>query len=219
MSQIPIPFIVSATGVSAPRAEAAIGFGFGGPQRRILNVQYISQTVSNWCWATCATMLSRFVLGSSLKICAAASKLIPSGGCCSGAPDEGTFDRSWDKGSCNRTCTVDEVQQLHGILGMSSVHIIGSVSFADLQHEIAASGRPVEVAYSWTGGGGHVAIVQGIDASTRTIYVHDPWPDYGQTVVPYENLLTAYGKGTWFHTWIGITNANIASTNTNTVGV
>lgn len=168
---------------------------------------YLSQTVSNWCWATCATMLSRFlVTGSSIRICEAASRLIPQDACCVGAPPEGTFNTTWQKGNCNRTCTVEEVVTLHGMLGLHSRHVDGMISFEDLVNEIAVEGRPVEVAYLWSGfgAGGHVALVQGIDPATRTVNIHDPWPDNNVIVGPFNDLVTAYGKGTWFHTWIDI---------------
>ncbi len=195
-----------ATDALATDAPATDALG-APPAPRILGVPYVSQTVTNWCWATCATMLSRFLTGGALRICDAASTLIPLGSCCEGAPPEGTFDRTWNKGGCNRTCTVAEVHGLHGMLGIASTHVAGNVSFAALQAEIADKGRPVEVAYSWTGGGGHVAIVQGVDAGAGTVNIHDPWPDYGQIVAPYNGLVTAYGKGTWFHTWTGIATA------------
>ena len=195
MIQAPIPIVV-------PSEAELMGVG-EAPQRRVLNVPYLSQTVTNWCWATCATMLSRFY-GAQIRICEAAAKLIPNDGCCNGAPAEGTFDRTWNKGSCNRTCTVAEVADLHGKLGLSSTHIAGTLSFADLESEISVNGRPIEVAYSWTGGGGHVAILRGIDSQAKTVRVNDPWPDYGETVTSYNGLLTAYGKGAWFQSWRGI---------------
>jgi hypothetical protein len=151
-------------------------------------------------------MLSRFLKGDGLKICQAASTLIPQGGCCTGAPPEGTFDPTWQKGNCNRTCSVDEVAQLHGMLNLASRHVVGTISFNDLQAEIGA-GRPVEVAYFWNGGGGHVALVQGYDSATRSLNIHDPWPDTGQTVATMHGLETAYGKGTWSHTWTRISSA------------
>lgn len=198
MTQTPIVFYVP--------DEVSLGLG-AASIRRVLTVPYLSQPVSNWCWATCATMLSHFVTNRTLKICEAASTLIPKDGCCAGAPEEGTFDRSWNRGSCNRTCSVSEVRLLHGRLGMASTHIAGSVSFEELRAEIVDAGRSVEVAYRWTHGGGHVALVCGIDGATRNVNINDPWPDYGQMVVPYDTLVSAYGLGTWFHTWTGISTA------------
>jgi len=195
MTQSQIPFVVPST----------VDLGAPGT---LLYVPYLSQTVTNWCWATCATMLARFY-GGTITICEAATKLIPNDGCCSGAPEEGSFDRFWNKGACNRTCTVDEVGELHGYLGLVSKRSAGQISLSDLAQEIVVNGRPIEVAYSWFGGGGHVAIVRGIDADTQAVYINDPWPDYGQTVVPFQELRTAYGKGTWFQTWIGIGKAEV----------
>lgn len=189
--------------VPASDSQAFVGIG-AADTRRILNVPYLNQPVTNWCWATCATMLSRFLKSTDLKICEAVSKLIPTDSCCVGAPQEGSFDQRWTKGSCNRTCSVSEVGLLHTQLGLSSTHTRGNVSFEELRNEIVIAGRPVEVAYAWTGGGGHVALVQGVDADTQNLNIHDPWPDNGQMVIPYSSLVTAYGKGSWFHTWTNI---------------
>ncbi len=197
MTQSPIPFVV----------PASVTVGLGAPPT-LLSVPYLSQTVTNWCWATCVTMLVRF-WGGTITICQAASKLIPNDGCCTEAPEEGSFDRFWKKGTCNRTCTVDEVGELHRRLGLVSNRSAGQISFDALAEEVAANGRPIEVAYAWTGGGGHVAIVRGIDADTQTVYICDPWPDYGQTVAQFNELRTAYGKGTWFETWTGIGKAEV----------
>lgn len=174
-----------------------------GAAPTLLAVPYLSQPVTNWCWATCATMLARFH-GHAIRICEATSKLIPNEGCCEGVPPEGTFNRSWSKGTCNRTCTVDEINKLHVAIGLKSKRCSGQVSFAELERELSTSGRPVEVAYAWTGGGGHVAVVRGIDHDKQMVHVNDPWPDYGQTVVQFEALRSAYGKGAWFETWTDI---------------
>lgn len=201
MTQSPIVFIV-------PECCRPEGLNFGAPtSRRILDVPYVSQTVSNWCWAACATMLSRFVVGSSLNICEAASTLISQGDCCVGAPPADTFDRTWNKAGCNRTCTVDEVAELHGMLGMTSRRVNRALDFVDLHTEIVESGRPVEVALGWVGGGGHVVIARGVDGGTQSVSIHDPWPDTGQIVVPFKKLESAYGLGSWFDSWTGISVA------------
>ena len=202
MQQAPIDFVTPADSVLA--SAGAVGIGHG-PMARELPVPYLSQTVTNWCWATCATMLSRYCKSSSLKICEAASLLIGNT-CCKGAPQEGTFDPTWTYGSCNRTCSVAEVVELHGKIGLSSTHQGSAVSFDTLKNEIIAN-RAIEVAYSWTGGGGHVAIAYGFNSTTSSVNVNDPWPDTGQIVVPFDQLASAYGKGSWFDTWTGISTA------------
>ena len=199
MTQRPIEFMIPAELGSSVEPQFD-----GPPDKRILGVPYVGQTAGNWCWATCATMLSRFTLKSNLSICQAASTLIPAGNCCAGAPAEGSFNNDWDKPTCNRTCTVSEVQQLHGMLGMQSTHAGGAITFDQLHDQIAGSGHPVEVAFSWFGGGGHVVVAQGVDKQTQSVNINDPWPDTGPVVVPFSKLLSAYGLGSWFDAWTGI---------------
>ena len=53
-----------------------------------LDVPYLRQTASEWCWATSATMVSRFLFQSAIKICQVASTLIADQDCCAAAPAE-----------------------------------------------------------------------------------------------------------------------------------
>jgi hypothetical protein len=163
---------------------------------KLLEIPYIQQTKKNWCWATCATMLSKFATQKELTICEAASKLIPEGRCCSAT------------GECDRTCTVDEVKKLHKLLGMDSTHRGNSITFDEIHNQITLINSPIEVAFRWTGGGGHVAIVHGSDMLARTVHVNDPWPDRGSCVVNFDQLESAYGLGNWFDTWTDIKKAD-----------
>jgi hypothetical protein len=199
MTQRPVEFVIPVE-LGGP-VEAQVG---GAPDKVMLGMPYVAQTASNWCWATCAAMLARFTLNKPLNICQAASTLIPGGNCCAGAPAEGTFNNSWNNPVCNRTCTVSEVQQLHGMLGMQSTHAGTAISFDQIHNAIAGSRKPVEVAFSWFGGGGHVVVAQGVDRQTQSVNINDPWPDTGAIVVTYEKLLSAYGLGSWFDAWTEI---------------
>jgi hypothetical protein len=179
------------------------------PDSRELEVPYIFQTAQNWCWATCAAMLSRFILGNNLTICQAASTLIPNGNCCNGAPPEGTFNPTWDNATCNRTCYYLEVAQLHRLLGMQSTRATGVISFDQIFQQIAVLQRPVEVAFVW--GKGHVALVVGVDKRSKWVTINDPWRDFGHRSVPFSDLQSAYGLGSWDDTWSDITSVPTAA--------
>jgi len=77
-----------------------------------------------------------------------------------------------------------------------------------MEIEIAAN-RPVEIGVAWTAGSGHVMLIAGTDNSKGVEYVDlkDPWPTRkgGKSgLVLYSELLTAFGRGKWKWTWIGI---------------
>jgi hypothetical protein len=98
---------------------------------------------------------------------------------------------------------VNDVSRVYSQWGIRSALTGSSVSFSTLDWEVSSS-RPVEVAYLWAGGGGHVALViqTGVVNNQQAVRVNDP--AYGSGGVLYSDLLTAYGLGTWFATWTDI---------------
>ena len=122
MSQSPVQFFLP----SVPLGDEL----FGGPTEQTLPVPYLRQTASEWCWATSATMVSRFLLQNGIKICQVVSTLIVDQDCCNGAPSEDeapadggpTFIQSATP--CNRTISAAQVDQLYSLLA-SSLYIVG----------------------------------------------------------------------------------------------
>jgi hypothetical protein len=96
------------------------------------------------------------------------------------------------------------VHELHVQLGIQSTHRGSAIGLDDLYQQIVVEGVPVQVAFFWYGGGGHVALVHGIDKQAQTVNINDPWPDRGQIVVPFSQLLGAYGSGDWGDCWTDI---------------
>jgi hypothetical protein len=198
MSQTPIDFFLP---------EVALGDALS-PETS-LDVPYLKQTASNWCWATSAAMVSRFIFGQAIKICEVASTLIDGQECCNSAPDEGSVQTNADPDfvhkatPCNRTISVTEVAKLYSLLRMQCNHRASKISFADIADQIVR-GHPVEVAFIWIGGGGHVAVVRAVMPSAQMVRINDPWPDTGEVIVPFSELETAYGKGKWFDCWTDI---------------
>jgi hypothetical protein len=64
--------------------------------------------------------------------------------------------------------------------------------------------RPVEVGYTWNGGGGHVATVRGWAQDANGLFVRVNDPIYGSGGVYYSNLLNPYGLGMWDATWTNL---------------
>jgi len=184
--------------------------GEATPTEQALEIPYVQQLASEWCWATCATMVTRFVFQNSVKICEVVSTLIRDQSCCTGVPAEGdpetdtsaTFFRTHTP--CNRTAKVAEIVQLYDRLGIQSTHRGGKIDFDALCDQIITAGSPIEVAFKWDGGGGHVALVRGVIKESGIVRVNDPWPDTGEVLVPFSQLESAYGRGAWFDSWSGI---------------
>src|SRR2546423_199400 len=89
---------------SAPARATNDTLPVGVPAARLLDVPYIGQSASNWCWAACAAMVSRYVFRNGIRMCEVASVLIPDRDCCDGAPPEDGTSPNFAS-PCNRTCT------------------------------------------------------------------------------------------------------------------
>ena len=151
------------------------------------------------CWLTCfsdSKPRGRWVLlempygNTGVRQCDMANWLFGQAGCCT----------SPGSSRCNRPCQVSDVSRVYSNWGIRSRHQNFQVPYPTLRSEID-SNMPVEVAYQWNGGGGHVAVVMGWQ-SGNFLKVNDPW--YGRRGVRYSSLQSAYGQGSWFATWIGI---------------
>lgn len=171
---------------SIPNCSVLLGAGS-------ISVPQIKQEQKNWCWAACTDMIASYYGNAALRQCACANWLFGRSDCC-GSP--GSSD-------CDRGCAVDDVSRVLAHFGIHSSLINGTVPFSTLKTEVDAA-RPVEVAYFWSSGGGHVAIVCAWDHNTTGDFVRVNDPAYGSGGVYYKNLLTAYGMGKWVYTWTDI---------------
>lgn len=175
----------------APRAIPAVTtVMLAGPS---INVPMIKQEQTQWCWAACTDMIVHFYGNAGLRQCDCAAWLFANNTCCI----------SPSSSPCNRPCQVNDVSRVLAQFGVRSSSRNGTVPSLTLKNEVAA-GRPVEVAYAWDGGGGHVAVVCAWDQNGSDDFVRVNDPAYGSGGVYYKNLLTAYGLGRWFWTWTDI---------------
>lgn len=153
----------------------------------VLNVPWIKQEQTQWCWAACAQMVLRYSGNLTVRQCDFVNWLFGLSDCCAAGSTS----------LCNRPCQVADVCRVYSAFGLRCSYSNGTVSFGGLQFEID-QGRPVEAGLAWTGGGGHVVIVRGWYDDGK-IHVNDPW--YGHGAIPYSDLVNAYGQGTWFGTF------------------
>ena len=153
----------------------------------------IKQKQRNWCWAGGADMILHYYGNSAVRQCDLANWAFGVNGCC----------RMPSSSVCDRPLRDPKITQLFGAYGLQVSYANSNVDFRRLQSEIN-SDRPVQIAFSWNGGGGHIAIVVGWGKDTRGgfLLVNDPY--YGSGGVYYSELLDAYGGGVWDATWTNV---------------
>jgi hypothetical protein len=152
-----------------------------------------NQEQRNWCWAASAQMILHYYGSMSLRQCDLANWAFGVGGCCN-APSSSL---------CDQPISDAKISQLFSAYGLQSSYTAGTVPSGVLQFEIDLN-RPVQVAYSWTGGGGHVAVVIGWDTNATGTFLRVNDPAQGSGGFYYSDLLTAYGLGVWDATWTNI---------------
>ena len=158
-----------------------------------LNVPHIYQEQKNWCWAACAGMVLHYYNSAGVAQCRFANQALGQSSCCQ-------FPNS---SICDLPLQDLQITQLFTAYGLKTSYSAKSVGFGTLVSEIN-SGRPVEVAFSWNGGGGHVALVveTSIINNRQVVRVNDP--KNGAGGVYYSDLQNAYGLGKWDATWTSI---------------
>ncbi len=148
-------------------------------------VPYIKQLKNQWCWAVCTAMIGRFVrpVDPELKQCELANTLLGKSNCCNAPTPAG----------CNQPCPIGQIIPVYNTRKILGVFDPKPLPATGLLKELTNHG-PVEVGYLWWGGGGHVAVVYGLNAA-GLFAVHDPW--FGSGFVAHDSLLLAYGQGRW----------------------
>jgi hypothetical protein len=91
-------------------------------------------------------------------------------------------------------------ENIYNHWGFSNSRSNGSFSLSSVQFEIN-NNRPIEPYYAWTGGGAHVAIIRGY-YDNGDLEVNDPW--YGASRHTFNDVVTAYGLGTWSMTYYNL---------------
>lgn len=175
-ARVPIPAAPPPAVALTAQAAPAVG--------ATLNVPLIAQKQNQWCWAACTAMVARFLGMSAPNQCELANFLFGRTTCCTspGSPQ------------CNQPAQVEQVVQVYRHLGISLTGPDKPLLADTVKGELDA-GRPFEVGFLWTGGGGHVVVVFGYTAQ-GLVLIQDPW--FGTVSVTYNRLVAAYGMGRWF---------------------
>jgi Papain-like cysteine protease AvrRpt2 len=190
-----------------PRKRRLMGRG------RLLEVPRDRQRQGEWCWAACVRMVLLYYHGRrAADQCAVVGRRVGRADCCA--------DPS--KPECNRPCApkfMGSVWRSWGLAARSHFRrgrLLGWLDAGALRREIE-EGRPVQLGFRWSWGGGHAVVVRGWreTADGRLFFlVNDPWNWTGErrfrglqdgvSHVSYEELRAGYGMGRWRWTWTGL---------------
>lgn len=120
----------------------------------LATVQSQQQRQSNWCWATCSSViLQRYGINASQE----------------------DIVRYIKGGLYNQTATAQEMLQAVRGYGLRA-SLFGVPSFQQIQQEING-GNPMETLINWTNGGGHALVLDGyfLNKGRNYINIMDPW--------------------------------------------
>ena len=127
-----------------------------------VNVTLEGQQQSMWCWATAADMvMSHF--GAHVEQCEAVNQTKGRTDCCTDPTSA----------ACNVGGFAGDPLSYNGFNYQFS-----TLTYAGFTQEIDA-GRPVQIGYSWNGGGGHALVVRGYYTATsggQWLLIDDPMP-------------------------------------------
>ena len=189
------PFLGPGTRINLTTATTAPPSPLGGaaPISQALSFSIQSQLQQNWCWAAVSTSVALFYnVSSGWTQCTVANRALPRNDCCGAAGS--------DPQKCNKPWYLDTALGVTGNLVTMSA---GTLTFAQVQNEIAA-GTPVGCRVGWYGGGGHfLTIIGWVVGATGTEYIELADPIYLNTQIPYIDFASAYQSGgVWSHTYL-----------------
>ncbi len=167
----------------------------------VLPLNATIQQQTNWCWASSAQAIVRW-LGGSVNQCTLADELRDASGwgydqCCSydfrtlqlwHICDQGNYLYYWGYGARS-------VQEMLDDRGIDTTGVAGAISQSTVQTELNA-GRPFITRWDWYQGGAHAQVVRGLEGNN--IFYFDPWPLTNNFLV---NTYNYYVYGPLHHTW------------------
>ncbi|HEY1377033.1 MAG TPA: papain-like cysteine protease family protein [Gemmataceae bacterium] len=155
-----------------------------------LNVPFLEQKQSQWCWAACIQMLLQKDGDVTTQQCNLANAAFELNGCCS-APSSSL---------CDQPLPIAQVSSEWERYGYGSSYAPGSVNINTVKFEIGSQ-RAIEVGLKWNSGGGHAILIVGWDEGDYVVF-RDPANGPGSS--PIGEVITAFGQGQWGWSWTGI---------------
>jgi hypothetical protein len=134
-----------------------------------LNVALIPQETRNWCWAASAEMAMEF-LGGNVQQCDEANKEFGRNDCC-------TIQRCPNP-VYSHACVTGGWPE-YSKYGFSSKRTSNTaLTWEQLWEQIYCKRAPVAFSWHWSGGGGHMMVVRGLQIlpdGTKMVEINDPW--------------------------------------------
>lgn len=152
------------------------------PTIKELNVPYIFQEQSYWCWAACSQMVMQYMEDDSTYLqCKQALRALRIEEPCIGARFNCCIPDSIPCGQeCNHTNwpIFDE----YGFKCNDTYTTNDYLSWKDMLKQID-NGRPLCLTYNWTGGGAHMIVMDGYKIEFGRLYDHllDPFSYFAET--------------------------------------
>jgi len=158
---------------------------------------YAVQERTQWCWVACAQMvLKQLEMLPIPKQCeiACRSKRFGDADCCGSTE------------ACNSPCSMAHIEQVYCELGVTCTGLEKPIDESQLIKEIFAE-RPVQIGFTYANATvGHVVLVIGEKTLKKTgqkwLHVADPREMNGKQTLPFDEVKTDSGKGTWIWTWL-----------------
>jgi papain like cysteine protease AvrRpt2 len=171
--------LAGAVPAAPPTAPAA------GPQRELgLAMQHQERT--EWCWATVSVSVAHFYdAASPWTQCSMVNAQLERTDCCR------------DGAACNQPQQLTPALERVGHLAQD---FGGSLTIEAIAAQIDA-GKPVGLCIDWTGGGGHVVVIDGYDEAAGMVDVKDPL--FGASYLALASFPVHYqGGGAWGWTYL-----------------
>lgn len=162
-----------------------------------LGVTLRPQQTDNWCWAASGQMTMEF-LGKFVTQCTEANNRFGRTDCCDGSscPMPNCDSGGWPE---------------YPKYGFSaSTTSSAALSWDELWNQINCRQDPVAFSWAWTGGGGHMMVVRGLQIQadgTKMVQINDPWsPCVGNTRwISYDAYVQQAGSYTHWNDYYNIT--------------
>ncbi len=187
----------NSTAVLLLAATSSLGFA----QSKALGAANTQQEHSQWCWAATSSCILKVVQGKTTPQCEIVNYLRKVTTACGNT----TFD--WSSPINYPIESLYEpdkpsVQNVYAKYYGSTTGMEGAPTYAKISSEIEA-GRPINMRWGWSSGGGHLLAVYGYDSSNGTQQVNymDPWPGEGLFLVTYSWIKYGNKGGGASHTW------------------
>jgi|CXWL01.1.fsa_nt_gi hypothetical protein len=177
----------------------------GDPARKLLQIGRVEQSMSEWCFAACGEMISKYLALNTTQ-CLIANNYLKGFGSCN--------DACQNPSLCNAPCQIQKISNLYKKFGISSTYIDRPAEGKLIMQEVFNAQRPILALLTYMAGGSHVILITGWQPNGPhgpMVYAIDTRKNYGEGWYDYSAILQAQNaQGAWVGSWVGISRFNSA---------